>query len=124
MFVSNRKSGLGRTAAGGLLFDPEIRRAAAHAAPPLARLGLGVGKRMARKRAELRFQQAGRTLTTLGALVSSYGPQIAQQLGLVEPPKRRRVAPAVATAAVVGAGAIYLAQQPQQRRKLTRLIVH
>ena len=60
--------------------------------------------RKARGRIE-RFVDAGRTA---GEIVVIYGPMAAEVLGLVEPPKRKRRAPAFAALIVIGAGAVYV----------------
>lgn len=88
---------LGKTAATGILFDPEIRSAVAHAVPPLTRLAFAVGKRMMREQA--------------------------RQMGLAASPPRRRLGPAVGGLALV-AVAVVLATDENRRRKLQRLIVH
>ena len=117
------KPRLGPTAATGVLFDPEIRRAAAHAAPPVARLGFGVGRRLARRRAQRRWDQTAGAIQTLATVLTTFGPQLAQELGLIEPPRRRPVAPVLAGGAVLGAGALYLADG-KHRRQLAALVTH
>jgi hypothetical protein len=46
--------------------------------------------------------------TTAAAIVVIYGPMAAEVLGLVEPPKPKRRAPAFAALIVIGAGAVYV----------------
>lgn len=121
MFGSKKRRGLGRTAATGLVFDPELRRAAVQAAPPVARLGYTLGKRMASQQLE----GAGEAFGHLSALLTSAGPKLAEQIGLVAPPPppRRRLLPAIGGAAVVAVAAL-VATDPGRRRRLQRLFVH
>ncbi|HWD84217.1 MAG TPA: hypothetical protein VG321_00595 [Solirubrobacteraceae bacterium] len=121
VFGSKKKHGLGRTAATGLVFDSELRRAAVQAAPPVARLGYTVGKRMASQQ----LDDAGQAFSHLARLLSSGGPQLAQQLGLAqpEPPPRRRLLVAVGGIALV-AVTVVVATDPARRRRLQRLVVH
>jgi len=60
--------------------------------------------RKARGRIE-RFVDVGKTA---GEIVVIYGPMAAEVLGLVEPPKPKRRAPAFAALIVIGAGAVYV----------------
>ena len=124
MFTSHRKPGIGGVAASGLLFDSDIRSAAAQAAPPLMRLGFSIGKRAARRKARYRFDEASQTIATIASVLSTLLPQLAEQLGLIEPPKKqRRIGPALAGAAIVTVGAVYLSD-PDHRQKVQQLIVH
>lgn len=121
MFGSKKKRGLGRTAATGLVFDPELRRAAVQAAPPVARLGYTLGKRMASQQLE----ETGQAFSHLSDLLTSAGPQLAEQLGLAKPEPRpsRRLLPAIGGVALV-AVAVVVATDPARRRRLQRLVVH
>lgn len=96
MFGSKKNPGLGRTVATGLVVDPELRRAAARAAPPVARFGYTLGKRMASQQVRLREP---------------------------EPPPRRRLLPVAAGIAVV-AVTVVMATDPARRRRLQRLFIH
>jgi hypothetical protein len=102
------KAGLGVEAAKGIITDPDIRSAAAEAAPPVARLSLNVGKRLARRRTRKQLEQIGETINSLAGLLATYGPMVAQQLGAVEPPRQKRTAPRVATGVVIGATTMYV----------------
>ncbi len=104
---SKKRRGLGRTAAAGLAFDPELRRAAVRAAPPVARLGYILAKRMASQQ----LDEATDTFSHLVALLTS------------DPPRRRRLLPAAGAVAVV-AVAVVVATDPDRRRRLQRLVVH
>jgi hypothetical protein len=121
VFGSKKRRGLGRTAAAGLVFDPELRRAAVQAAPPVARLGYTLGKRMASQQLDEATQAFGH----LAALLTSAGPRLAEQLGLAEPepPARRRLLPAAGGIAAL-AVAVVVATDPGRRRRLQRLFVH
>jgi hypothetical protein len=56
------KAAIGAETAKGIFTDPEIRSAAAEAAPPVARLGLGIGRRVARRRTRKQLEQIGDTV--------------------------------------------------------------
>ena len=78
--------------AADLIHDPQIRKAAAEAVSPMTQLSLSVGKRLARRRARRRIQQLNDTFNLARALVAASGPQVVEQLGLVEQPKPKRTA--------------------------------
>jgi ferric-dicitrate binding protein FerR (iron transport regulator) len=78
---------------------------------------------MARQEARRQLEQAEEAFDTLRSLLTSAGPQLAEQLGLVEPPRRRRFLPVAGLAAVVVIAAV-VGSDPRQRQKLQRLIVH
>lgn len=124
MRSSHSKPSLSRTAATGILVDPDIRRAAAHAAPPVARLGFTIGRRMARQEARRQLEQAEETFSTLRSLLSTAGPQLAEQLGLLEPPRRRRRFLPVAGVVALAVAVAVVGSDPRQRQKIQRLIVH
>jgi hypothetical protein len=113
------------TAALGLVDDPKIRGAALDAASPVARLSFNVGKRMAQRRAHQRAEQVRHTVIAISTWIAAYGPQLAQEFGLVEQPKLKRTAPRVIAGAVIGAGAMYLLDpqhRHEHRRQLQRLL--
>jgi hypothetical protein len=102
MARGGKKPGIGAAAATGLLFDSEIRSAAARAALPVARLAFAIAKRAARQAARRR----------------------AEQLGLIELPGRgRRLASPVLAGSALAAAAVYLSD-PERRQKVQRLVVH
>jgi hypothetical protein len=127
MFRTKKKPGLAATAARGLVDDAGIRSAAFHAAPPVAKLGVNVGRRFAKRRARGRVDQISETITTIANLVAAYGPMLVQQLGIAEEPKRRRTAPLVAGGALIGASAVYFLEPGQghrHRQQLQKLVSH
>lgn len=128
MFSKKRKPGLATTAALGLVDDPAIRSAAVHAAPPMAKLSLNVGKRFAQRRAQRRIEQFSDAVNAIGAVVAAYGPILARQLGIIEEPKpAKRTGPLVAAGAVAGASAVYFFEPGSgraHRQQVQRLISH
>jgi hypothetical protein len=127
MFGTTNKPGLASTAALGLVDDPAIRNAALEAAPPVAKLGLNVGRRFAKRRAMRRVDQISEAITTVTSLIAAYAPILIGQLGIVEQPKPRRTAPLMAGGALVGAGVVYFLEPNQghrHRRRVQRLIAH
>jgi hypothetical protein len=108
------KPSLGAEAAKGLLTDPEIRQAAAEAAPPVAKLSFSIGKRFARRRTRRQLEQLGETINALASTLATFGPALAQQLGVIEPPKRKRrklLVPILAGGALVAGGAAVAVKQ-------------
>lgn len=127
LFKRKSKTAVGVGAARGIIEDPQIRKAAAEAAPPVARLGMSIGKRVARRQARRQVKQLGDAVNTLSLLASTYAPQIARQLGVVEEPKRRRTGSRFLTGALLGAGTMYLLEPQtgqQHREQLQRLMTH
>ncbi|HWE34749.1 MAG TPA: hypothetical protein VG410_14750 [Solirubrobacteraceae bacterium] len=108
------KPSVGAEAAKGLIADPEIRQAAAEAAPPVAKLSLSIGKRFARRRTRRQLEQLGETINTLATTLATYGPALAQQIGVIEPPKkkrRKRLVPIAAGGALAAGGAAVALKQ-------------
>jgi hypothetical protein len=108
------KPSLGTEAAKGLIADPEIRKAAAEAAPPVARLSLSIGRRFARRRTRKQLEQLGETINALASTLATYGPALAQQIGVIEPPKKRRrklLLPIAAGGALAAGGAALALKQ-------------
>jgi hypothetical protein len=128
MRAKKRKPGLASTAAFGLVGDPGIRSAALEAAPPMAKLGLNLGRRFARRRTQRRIEQINEVVNTIAVLATTYGPILAQQLGVVEePPKAKRTAPLVVVGALAGAGAVYFLEPgagAKHRRQIQKLVAH
>ncbi|HZU40977.1 MAG TPA: hypothetical protein VE992_07985 [Solirubrobacteraceae bacterium] len=77
------------------------------AGPPITKLGVKATAPLAKRRARRRIERLGEAARELGETLVTYGPQAAQELGLVETPKPKRTAPRVAAGAVLGAGAMY-----------------
>lgn len=108
------KPSLGAEAAKGLITDPEIRQAAVEAAPPVAKLSFSIGKRFARRRTRKQLEQLGETINALASTLATYGPALAQQLGVIETPKRKRrklLIPIVAGGALAAGGAAVALKQ-------------
>lgn len=96
---------------------PMVRRAT-------ARVGWSAGKTVAghRFRPQLELIDAvARTVGETVVLLVTYGPEVAEALGLIEPPKRRRTGRVVVVGIVIGAGAVYLSA-PERRRRLEQLL--
>lgn len=120
---------IGGTSAKALVEHPTLRRATFAVTPPVARAGLRIGRRRARRRAldqAERLQElarsVGEALTTYGPqaaeaartaseALTTYGPQAAEALGLIERPKPRR-APVFIAGALFG-GAVALLLEPK-----------
>ncbi len=119
------KNAVGLEAVRAMITDPQIRRAAIDAAKPLATLGFRVGGRVGRRKARQRARQMDEAIRTIWALVTTYSPQLVEQLGLVEQPKPPRTAPKVIFGAALGAGAVYLLEPGsgrEHRQQLARLV--
>ncbi len=96
---------------------PMLRRAT-------ARVGWSAGKTVAERRFRPHLElveTAARTVGETVVLLVTYGPELAEALGLVEPPKRRRTGRAVVVGVAIGAGAVYLSA-PERRRQLQQLL--
>lgn len=128
MFSRKTKTKAGVKAARAIIEEPALRNAVSEVAPPIAKLGWGVTKKRTKRRTRRQLEQLGDTVGTVASLAQSYVPQAAQaaqQLGLVEVPKRKRTAPRVATGVVIGAGLMYLLEPgagKQHRAQLQGLI--
>jgi len=101
MLSTGTKARLGAKGTVALARRPMIRRMALKAGVPAARI---VVKRQARGRLE----PIGEATRKAGAMVVLYGPLAAEALGLVEPPKPKRRAPALAAAGAVALAALSL----------------
>jgi hypothetical protein len=80
--------------------------------PILRRVTAVIVRRKARGQIE-RFVAAGRTA---GEIAVIYGPMMAEVLGIIEPPKPKRRAPAFVAGVVIGAGAVYVLIRSQRDR--------
>lgn len=92
----------------------------------VGQLGVGAYTPIVRRRARKRIasvgggaRSVGDTARTYAELLATYGPQAAQELGLVSTPKPKRTAPRVAAGVVIGAGAAYFLEPEHgaQRRE-------
>jgi hypothetical protein len=105
------KAKIGGTSAKALVESPALRKASAMVAPPAAKAGLRIGRRRARKRALVQAERLQEVARSAGDALTTYGPQAAEALGLIEPPKPRRT-PVFAAGAVLGA-AVALLLEPK-----------
>ncbi len=100
--VSNKtKARLGVKGAAVVACNPMLRRAAARAGAPPAKVVAG-------RTVRSRLERVGAAGKTVGSVVVIYGPIAAEALGLVETPKPKHRAPAFAAGALTGAVASYL----------------
>lgn len=109
----------------GVAKRPGLRGAGARAAAPAGKLGLRVGKPVAKHQARQRIERIGEAARSFGEALATYGPQAAEEFGLVEPPKPKRTAPRVAAGIVIGAGAVYFLEPEhgrEHREKVLRLV--
>jgi hypothetical protein len=79
--------------------------------PALRRL---VGRVIVRRKTRGQIERLVTAGRTVGEIVVIYGPMTAEVLGLVEPPKPKRRAPAFVAGVVVGAGAVYVLIRKQR----------
>ncbi len=123
MALSTRTKGrLGFKAVRAMARHPKATRRTVQVAGPPA---LKVAKPIARRKVRQRVQRAGDTARVIGETLAVYGPQAAQELGLVEPPKEKRTAPRVAAGVVIGAGAVYFLEPEhgrEHREKVAQLV--
>lgn len=109
-------------AAKGVAKNPKILRTGAKAAPPAAKLGWNLAKPRMKRRTRRKAERLG---DLLGTTLATYGPQAAQQLGLAEPPKKKRTAPRVALGIVIGATAVYFFEPERgaaRREQVVKLV--
>lgn len=120
------KGWLGMKTAKGVAKNPGVvkfvGKAGAKGASPLAKLSWNVGKPIVKRRTRKKLEQIGETV---GTVLAAYGPQAAEQLGLLEPPKEKKTAPRVAAGVVLGAGAVYFLEPKhgaEHREQLLKLV--
>ncbi len=114
----------GKTARGAAT-HPGAMKAGARATKPVAKLGLKTGTLFAKRRARGRVERIGEAVRSAGETLVTYGPQAAQELGLVETPKPKRTAPRVAAGMVIGASAMYFLEPghgKEHRDKVASLV--
>jgi hypothetical protein len=108
------KTAAGMKAAKGLAKNPGVVKFGVKATKPVAR-------RKARQGAH-RIERLGEAAAAFGRELVEYGPQAAQELGLVELPKPKRTAPRVAAGVVIGASAVYFLEPENGREHRERLV--
>jgi hypothetical protein len=125
--LSNSTKGkVGLKAAGAAIKNPAATRFVAKASAPAAKGGLRLGKTVGKRKANRRLEDVGKTARTVGQTIATYGPEAAQLLGWVEPPKPKRTAPRVLVGVVIGAAAMYLLEPSdagKERRSKARALV-
>lgn len=118
----------GAKTAQSIVRNPLLRSAVSEAGPPIARLGMKAGKKQLSRKGRRQLEQLGDAMTTVATLASNYAPQaaeMAQELGLVEPPKRKRTTPRLLAGAALGATAMFLFEPKhgsEHRRQVQKLI--
>jgi hypothetical protein len=83
---------------------PTLRRAVLRAAGP-------AGKMIVRRRVRRQLGALGDVARTLGDVVFVlvvHGPELAREIGLIQPPKRRRAVPVLTMVVAVGAVVVYI----------------
>lgn len=128
MLSTKTKAKAGAKTAKAIVEHPLLRTAVTEAAPPVVKLGAKAGKRRLSRKARRQLEQLGDTMGTVAELASNYVPQAAQaaqELGLVEAPKKKRTAPRLLAGAVIGATVMYLFEPEhgrEHRRQVQRLL--
>lgn len=129
--LSNTTKGkLGLAAAGTALKNPRATKTAtkfvAKATAPAAKGGIKVTKAIGKRKARRRIEDLGDAARGFVGLLAVYGPEAAQALGWVEPPKPKRTAPRVLIGVVIGATGMYLlepgAPGREHRAQLAKLV--
>ncbi len=121
MVGTKTKAKVGAKAAKGIIQEPILRGAVSEIAPPMAKLGMTVGKKRINRKTRKQLEHLSETVGT----VASQASDLAQQLGLVEPPKQKSTTPRVVAGAVIGAALMYLLEPGvggQHRKQLAKLV--
>jgi len=123
------KGKLVRTAAKTAGKHPNATWTGVRRSAPAARLAFKLGRSMYQRRTRRRMQRIGATarttgewLAATGELLATYGPQAAQELGLVEAPKPKRTAPRFVAGVAVGAGVVYFFEPERGRVRREKLL--
>jgi hypothetical protein len=125
--LSNGMKGkVGLKATGAAIKNPSAMRLVAKASAPAAKGGVRLGKTIAKRKASRRLEDVGKTARAVGETIAVYGPEAAQLLGWVEPPKPKRTAPRVLAGIVIGATAMFLLEPgeagKERRAKVIALV--
>jgi hypothetical protein len=83
---------------------PRLRRAVLRAARPAG--GMIVRRRVRKQLGPL--GDVAQTLVDVAFVLVVYGPELAREIGLIQPPKRRRAVPVLTMVVAVGAVVVYL----------------
>jgi F0F1-type ATP synthase membrane subunit c/vacuolar-type H+-ATPase subunit K len=117
ILTKGAKGFAGVKAVKGVANNPNVVKLGAKASKPVA-------KRKARKGVK-RVERFGEAAAEFGRELVVYGPQAAQELGLIEQPKPKRTAPRVAAGVVIGATAVYFLEPEtgrEHREKVMKLV--
>ena len=104
---------------------PQLLIAGAKAARPAGEAGLKLLGPVLRWRVRQRVRQLEHASRVLGEVLVVHGPTVAYELGLAEPPKRKRTAPRVGAGVAIGAGAMYFLEPGrgrEHREKIAQLV--
>jgi len=112
------KAKVGGKAAKAAIKNPGVLRAGSKGAKPVAKLGIKVGAPVAKRRVKRRAVRFGDAARDFSETLVTYGPQAAQELGLVEAPKPKRSLPRILIGVLIGAGAVLL-PAPKHPEKAT-----
>ena len=124
--LSNKTKGkAGLKAVGAAVKYPAVTRLVFKGSAPAAKGGFRMGGAMAKRQARRRVEDLRRAARIMGEMTSVYGPEAAQLMGWVEPPKPKRTAPRVMMGIVIGATAMYFLEPgagKEHRQKALSLI--
>jgi hypothetical protein len=125
MLSTTTKVKLGAKGARGTARHPGMVRAGVKGGTAMGRMAAKVTVPIAKRRARRRIAGLADTARDIGQTLVTYGPDAAVNLGLIEPPKRKRTAPKVAAGAVLGASAMYFLEPEhgkEHREKVAQLV--
>jgi hypothetical protein len=130
--TTTMKAKAGTKAAKSAVKNPGLTKAGAKTASPIAKFSAKatkpvakLAKPVAKRRARNRIESISDALRSAADELVTYGPQAAQELGLVEPPKPKRTAPRVMAGVVIGASAMYFLEPEhgkEHREKVAELV--
>ncbi len=129
---STKAKAAGKTVKG-LAKYPIARQATVKAARPTTKLAFKVAKPIAKRKATQKMapiaeaaQRVGEVAGLAYAVIATYGPDAARELGLIEPPpKPKRTLPRVVIGVVIGGTAVYFLDPDsgdERRKKVAGLV--
>jgi len=104
---------------------PQLLLAGTKVAVPATKAGLKASKPLLKRRARQRVEQLDRVSRSLGEALAVHAPRAAYELGLADPPKRKRTAPRVVAGIVIGASAMYFLEPEhgkEHREKVAQVV--